>query len=638
MKTVSIDFETRSTVDLRKTGVYPYAAHPTTNVWCMAYSVDGGEPALWFPGDPVPWVFDGEYVLRAWNANFERQIWRALMAPFYGFPDVPLDRWYCTMAEALAMGLPGALDKAAEALGVDQQKDKEGASLMLRMAKPRRVQPDGTVIWWDDPSRVARLAAYCQQDVRTEMDIARRVQRLSPPERSVWLLDQTINDRGVGLDCALVDALYDLDRAAQADANRRMRELTGNEVTAVTQAGALKGWLEARGVELEGVAKDDVREALEGALDPVVEEVLLLRQEAGGTSSRKLTAMKASVSRGDRIRGMLAYHGASTGRWAGRLVQPQNMPRGTIKHKHLEPSIPLILNRNAGGLELLFGSIHAVVPSALRACFTAAPGNVLYAGDYSQIEARVLPWLAGAEHVLDVFRADKDIYQAVADEMGVDRQIGKVAVLALGFQGGKGAFQNMAKVYGLKVPDGQAEEFKVKWREANPEVVAMWDEVQRCALRATQRAVPHSACGGKVVFCMDDRDWLTATLPSGRKLWYYKPHIVPKTTPWGREVEELRAWGVDSYTRKWASYSLYGGLLTENLVQAVARDIMAGAMLRLDRAGYPVILSVHDEVICETRADFGSLGDFLSLMTTTPSWANGLPVKAKAWTGNRYRK
>lgn len=637
---VNIDFETRSTVDLRKTGVYPYATHPTTGVWCMAYSVEGEEPRLWFPGDDCPEVFLWPgVVLRAWNANFERQIWNAIMVKRYGFPAFPLDRWYCTMAEALAMGLPGSLEKAAEALTVAEQKDKSGANLMLRMAKPRSVQPDGTVIWWDDPTRIKRLASYCQQDVRTEVAIFRRVQRLSRAERDVWLLDQTINDRGVGIDAALVAALRDIDNAAQADANRRMRELTGGAVTALTQAGALKEWLEAHGVWMEGVAKDDVREALEGTLDPVVEEVLLLRQEAGGTSSRKLSAMAASVSQGDRIRGMLAYHGASTGRWAGRLVQPQNLPRGTIKHKHLEPCLQMVLQRNAGALELLFGSIHSVVPSSLRACFKAAPGNVLYAGDYSQIEARVLPWLSGAEHVLDVFRAGRDIYQSTADAMGVDRQIGKVAVLALGFQGGKGAFKNMAKVYGLKVTDEQAEEFKVKWREANPEAVAMWDEVQRAALRAVKdRERAFSACGGKVVFFCEDPEWLTAALPSGRKLWYCRPHVVRKTTPWGREVDELRAWGVDSFTKKWESYSLYGGLLTENLVQAVARDIMAGAMLRLERGGYPVVLTVHDEVVCERRDGDGSLDEFLALMTTTPKWADGLPVKAEAWTGNRYRK
>lgn len=638
---ISIDLETRSAVDLKKTGVYPYAAHPTTDVWCLAFQDDdAGVCQVWRPGEYLPPQFlDPRVTFRAWNANFERQIWHAILVARYGFPPVPLERWVCTMAEALAMGLPGSLDKAGEALGVEQQKDKAGAGVMMRMAKPRRVQPDGTIVWWDDAERRATLEAYCQQDVRAERAIARQVRRLSATERAVWLLDQQINDRGVGVDLPLVAALSDLEAAARADADRRMRELTGGAVKQLTQAGALKSWLSGRGLDLEGVAKDDVRDALEdGELPADVEEVLLLRQEAGGTSSRKLVSMKASASRGSRIRGMLAYHGASTGRWAGRLVQPQNMPRGTIKHKHLEPSLPLVMGRNAAGLEMLFGSIHHVVPSALRACFRAEAGNQLYAGDYSQIEARVLPWLSGAEHVLDVFRSGKDIYQTTADAMGVDRQIGKVAVLALGFQGGKGAFQNMAKVYGLKVTDEQADEFKVKWREANPEAVAMWDEVQQAALNAVRWGNPTEACAGKIHFYMEGRDWLVCELPSTRKLWYSKPHIVKKLTPWGREVDELRAWGVDSFTKKWASYSLYGGLLTENIVQAVARDIMAGAMLRLDRAGYPPILTVHDEVICETPAGFGSVAEFTDIMTVTPKWAAGLPIKAEAWAGTRYRK
>ena len=636
---ISLDFETRSALDLKKTGVYPYAAHVTTDVWCMAYSTAGREPRLWRPGMPVPPEFREGRAMVAWNANFERQIWNAVMVPRYGFPEIPLERWHCTMARALAMGLPGALDKAAEALGVAEQKDKEGHALMMRMAKPRRVQPDGTILWWDDADRRGRLERYCQQDVRTELSIAERLMPLSESERQVWLLDQRINDRGVGLDLPLVNALTRLGGLAQADADRRMRELTDGAVKQLTQAGALKTWLEGRGLFLDGVAKDDVRDALEGELDPVVEEVLLLRQEAGGTSSRKLGAMAASVGRGSRIRGMLAYHGASTGRWAGRLVQPQNLPRGSIKHKHLEPCLPLVLAGNGRALELLFGSLHAVVPSSLRACFRADPGNTLYAGDYSQIEARVLPWLAGAEHVLDVFRSGKDIYQATADVMGVDRQIGKVAVLALGFQGGKGAFQSMAAIYGLKVSEAEADDIKTKWREANPEAVRMWAEVQEQALRAVKHPDKmFHACGGKVGFRMEGPDWLVAILPSGRKLWYAKPHSVKKLTPWGREVDALHAWGVDGYSRKWAPYSLYGGLLTENLVQAVARDIMAGAMLRLERAGYPVVLTVHDEVVCETRRDFGTLDEFKATMTTTPKWAAGLPVKADAWTGERYRK
>ncbi len=637
---VSIDLETRSTVDLKKSGVYPYAAHPTTDVWCMAFRCnDDSRPHLWWPGQPTPRIFGARTPLtvRAWNANFERQMWNAILVKRYGFPALPLDSWVCTMAEALAMGLPGSLDMAAKALGLPVEKDAAGSRLMMQMAKPRRVQPDGTVIWWDAPDKKARLGEYCKQDVVVEQAIAAQVRRLSAPERRIWILDQQINDRGVGLDTGLVLALHDIDRAAQADADRRMAELTAGEVSAVTQAGRLTEWLRGQGLDLDGVAKDDVRDLLECDLDPTVKETLLLRQEAGGTSSRKLVSMKSSVSAGNRIRGMLAYHGASTGRWAGRLVQPQNMPRGTIKHKHLEPSLPFVLARDTGALETLFGSIHGVVPSALRACFQAGPGNVLYAGDYSQIEARVLPWLAGAEHVLDVFRAGTDIYQAVADRMGVDRQIGKVAVLALGFQGGKRAFQSMAKNYAVKVTDEEAEEAKVAWRQANPEAVAMWEGIQNAALRACNNRQT-SCCDGRIHFYLDGPDWLVCELPSGRRLWYRKPHIVKKLTPWGREVDELRAWGVDSYTKKWTSYSLYGGLLTENVVQAVARDIMAGAMLRLDAAGYPPVLTCHDEVVSETAADFGSVEEFRSIMTVTPKWASGLPIKADVWKGTKYRK
>lgn len=638
---ISIDLETRSVLDLKKTGVYPYAAHPMTDVWCLAWCMDGtAEVGLWQPGDPVPGVLlRGLLPLRAWNANFERQIWNHILVPRYGFAPMPLDAWHCTMAEALAMGLPGSLDKAAEALGVAEQKDKEGHNLMMRMAKPRKIQPDGTPTWWDDPGRRARLAAYCQQDVRTEMSIGERLVPLSDSERRVWLLDQRINDRGVGLDVDLAKALLDIDNAANASADFRMAELTGGRVTAVTQVGQTKEWLAERGIDAEGLAKDDVRNLLEEDLPEDVQNVLLLRQEAGGTSSRKLTAMLNSVSRGNRIRGMLAYHGASTGRWAGRLVQPQNMPRGTIKPKVLEGCIDLILARDTYALDLLLGSIHAVVPSALRACFKAERGNSLYVGDLAQIEARVIAWLAGAEHVLDVFRRGEDIYQATADRMGVDRQVGKVAVLALGFQGGKGAFQNMAKVYGLKVTDEEADRYKSDWREANPEIVAMWWEIETAARRAVEQpGSVQSCCAGRVEFrCHPRRAWLRCYLPSGRVLWYASPHLGERDTPWGSKKQELRAWGVDSFTKKWASYSAYGGLLTENIVQAVARDVIAGTMLRLEEEGYPVILSVHDEVLCE-RAVGGNLAEFTRIFETPQPWARGLPVKVDAWVGGRYRK
>lgn len=639
---ISIDLETRSVLDLKKTGVYPYAAHPMTDVWCLAWCMAGDtEVGLWQPGDAVPEVFlRSEHPLRAWNANFERQIWNHILVPRYGFPLMPLHMWHCTMAEALAMGLPGKLEDAALALGTAQQKDKKGHALMMRMAKPRKIQADGTPTWWDDPGRRAQLAEYCRQDVRTEMSIGERLVPLADNERRVWLLDQRINDRGVGLDVELVKALLDIDNAANASADFRMAELTEGRVTAVTQVGQTKEWLAERGIDVEGLAKDDVRGLLEEDLPEDVQNVLLLRQEAGGTSSRKLTAMRNSVGRGNRIRGMLAYHGASTGRWAGRLVQPQNMPRGTIKPKVLEGCIDLILARDTYALDLLLGSIHAVVPSALRACFKAERGNALFVSDYSQIEARVIAWLAGAEHVLDVFRRGEDIYQATADRMGVDRQVGKVAVLALGFQGGKGAFQNMAKVYGLKVTDEQADKYKVDWREANPEIVSMWGEIETASRKAVEQpGSVQSCCAGRVEFrCHPRRAWLRCYLPSGRVLWYANPHLAERKTPWGSTRAELRAWGVDSYTRKWASYSAYGGLLTENIVQAVARDMMAHAMLALDEKGYSPILTVHDEVVTETREDFGSVSEFTEIMTTIPAWADGLPVKAESYKATRYKK
>jgi DNA polymerase len=639
--TISIDFETRSIIDLKKTGVYPYAQHPTTDVWCMAYAKDDGEVNVWTPGQPIPEVIlngASTQQFRAHNAQFERIIWREIMVKRYGFPPITMQQWHCTAAECRAMGLPGGLDGAAKALGLEHQKDAVGQRLMLRMSKPRTVQPDGTLTWWNTADRVAKLIAYCKQDVVVERAIAAKVQRLTDAERAVYLLDQKINDRGVQIDTRLIEAAIDVVDAANEKANADLSELTNGAVTSITKNADLSNWL-----GVDSVAKAHVRDLLEKDLPPNVRRVLELRQEVSKSSVAKLVAFMECRCSDSRVRGLLMYHGAATGRWSGRLVQPQNFPRGDFKHTVIEDAIPLVLNKDLEGIDTLYGSVHSLISSMLRACFIAKPGHTLFSADYAAIEARVLAWLAGEKDALDVFRSGQDIYchaatgiynRTITAADKDERQIGKVAVLALGYQGGVKAFQSMATMYNIQIPDEKADEIKNAWRKANARIVSWWAALENAALDAV-----HSGVGVApgVVFGVED-NWMWCQLPSGRKLWYSNPRLVERETPWGALRTSVKCDGVNSVTKKFEPFDLYGGLLAENIVQAVSRDLMASAMLRLEDAGYPIIMTVHDEVIAESSVENGTLAEFTDILCKLPSWAKGLPLTAEGWTGQRYRK
>jgi len=663
-----IDLETRSTVDLRKAGVHAYARHPDTDIWCACYAVDDGPVQVWQPGDPVPdavhWAVPGRWVLCAHNAQFERVMWETLLGPRYGWRVPPLDLWHCTAAMAAAMALPRSLDGAAGALGLPIRKDKEGAGLMMRMARPRKVHADGRLEWWDVPERIERLVAYCTQDVLVERELHKRLRRLCDTEQRVYRLDQVINDRGVALDLDLIDAARDVTDAALDRLNARLRSVTGGAVTAATKAADLTRWLVAQGVDTDSVAKPAVRDMLaDAALPAPARAALDIRQEAAKSSTAKLKAMQACVCPDGRARGLLLYHGAGTGRWAGRLVQPQNFPRGTVKG--VADAIPTVLDGDLDTLEMLFAPPLDVISSLLRSCLIAAPGHDLIAADYSNIEGRVTAWLAGEAWKVQAFRdfdagTGRDIYLLGAERILTllgrppaapltkdcpERQgYGKVPELALGFQGGVGAFQSMAAIYNVQVTDEEADQIKVAWREAHPAIVALWRGLEDAAFKAVRRpGVITSAAERRIRFRVKG-GFLWMVLPSGRPLAYAAPRIEPKVMPWADRHGEpvvkdvVSFMGEDRTTRQWCRQYGYGGLWTENAVQAIARDLLAGAMLALEAAGYPVVLTVHDEIVAEVPDAFGDLPAFEDIMCRLPAWATGLPVTAEGWRGKRYRK
>lgn len=637
MKICSVDFESRSAVDLRKTGVYVYAEDPSTDVWCMAFSWDGEDVRIWKPGDPIDtelenWIVEGGK-LQAFNAAFERIIWNKIMAPRYNWPRTRSGQWYCTMAQASTAGLPRALGQAAAVLGVEEQKDKVGQALMMRMARPRRTNPDGTHVWWNTADKIAALVDYCRQDVRTEMDVSTHIPYLSDSERQLYLLDQRINDRGVLLDRDLLDRVRVLADESKAEIDAEINRLTRGEVRSATNGMHLVAWLRKYGVHTSSVDKQAVAEILAVPdLHPVIRRVLELRQAGAKSSTAKLNAMEYAASADGRMRGLLVYHGAATGRWSGKLVQPQNFPRPVRKQAELDVIIDK-LKADESVADHGYGT--EIAADLLRSMIIAAPDHRLMFADYSAIEARVLAWVAGQKDLVETFAKGGDVYRKMAaaiyettPEQVTDnqRQIGKMATLGCGYGMGGKRFAEQCAAMGIAVDVEEAQRIVAIYRQENDRIAAYWRDIEDEFLQLTRDALDQ----GETI--------VRLPLRSGRSLTYRNPKIVQRKTPWGTEQDTVQIDTLNSVTRQWISQKVWGGLLVENVVQATARDLMAGAMMRLEQSRYPVIMSVHDEIICEVPDGFGSLDEMITIMTNPPAWASGCPIAAEGKEGPRYRK
>lgn len=633
MRKVHLDFESRSRVDIWERGAYVYASHPSTEVMCLAYAVDNcpvriiryADIQMYPLIDPFEELRDlaeaKDTLFYAHNALFEQLIWQFQLLK-YGLPRLPIRRWRCTAAKALAHGLPKALKDVAHVLKVGEQKDMGGRAVMLKVCKPKS---DGT--WNEDPELLHQLEEYCAQDVRTERDIDHRLPELSAEEQRVWFEDQLINQRGIAVDTEALGKCLELIDLETAHLKGQIKDLTGGQLEGVSRRLAVLEYFRKNGVDLPDFTKATVETALKsGKIPPKLTQVLRIRQQLGLTSTAKYEALKEAVCEDGRLRDTLVYHSAGTGRWGGKLVQLQNLPRGTVKDT--DGAVELLKTCDIETLRVLYWDVMGLLSSCIRGVFVAPEGKDLIVADYASIEARVLMWLAGQDDAVKMFRDGVDIYVEMAKRIGqgATRQLGKQAVLGCGYGMGSSKFADTCRKYGIEVTYQLAEKAVGAYRSTFARVPALWYAMER-AMKTAIHTHKTTTCG-KIKF-----EWvgefLYMVLPSGRRIAYHKAQM---------ENEDIVYMTTNGVNKKYEKTGVYGGKIVENAVQGIARDILAHAMLESEKAGYKVVLTVHDELVVEVEKGKGSVEEFVKIITNTPAWANGCPISAEAWRGERYKK
>jgi DNA polymerase len=650
------DYETRGALDLRDVGAWRYSTNASTDVWCCAYAVDDGEIQLWVPGDPVPAAFteatnNPEWLVVAFNDQFERLIEQNILAPRYGLPLVPIERHRCLQAATLARALPGSLDGAASALKLSQQKDDAGRRVMLQMSRPRKPRKDEDpkgIYWFDDEERRRQLFEYCRQDVRTERELAKHVPFLEGDEQALWILDQAINDRGIHIDRQLLDAALKVADQGRAEIDIELKQITGGEIDSVHQVQRLLEWLNGHGVKLKTVTKQSLEKALGREPPEPARRVIQLRLDGAHAAANKLDTMQAWLGSDNRARGTFKFHGASTGRWSSYGIQVQNLKKPTVED--IDAAIAAVATGSLEHLRQAYPQPMSLVGDITRGLICAAPGHKLIAADLSGIESRITAWVSGQQSKLDQW-AKFDQTQDPKDEpyyiigralgMAEDkaRSVGKIADLAFGYMGGPGAWKKLAG------PDDDSSEEVIKqrqyrWRDAHRRTVEFWKAIDGKAIQAVQhpcRQIKFQNPLWRHVSFESDGVFLFMHLPSGRKLSYPFPHL--RTDPARGSVSVVfMDWGVRGWGECRLGAGAYGGTWIENAVQAIARDVLADAMPRLEAAGYKIVLHVHDELVAEVPEGFGSAEEFLSILITPPTWAAGLPLAAKVRNGPRFCK
>ena len=656
---LSIDLETFSSVPIEKAGAYKYIQSPDFEILLFAYSVDGSPVEIvdLAQGEILPeWLYAAvkspEYIKHAYNAAFE---WYCL-SKFYGFM-LPVNQLRDTMLHGLYCGFTAGLDATGKALGLPAEKQKlaVGKSLIRYFCvpcAPTKTNGGRTRNYpKHDPDKWELFKTYCIGDVVTEMEIDARLSAFPVPDdiEKQWQTDLTINARGVSVDMGMVRGALEIDAASRDSLMEEAVRITGLENP--NSIAQLSQWLEkATNTPVTDLRKDTVAAMLESqAVTGYAERMLEIRQELGKTSTKKYDAIEVAVCGDGRVRGLLQFYGANrTGRWAGRLVQVQNLPRTYIGQLPLARDA--VRNKESDKLRVLYGSVPDTLSQLIRTSFVASRGNKLVDADFSAIEARVISWLAGEQWRLEVFRTHGKIYEASASQMfGVPiekikkgnpdyelRQKGKVAELALGYQGSSGALISMGALK-MGIPEEDLSDIVTRWRDANKMIVDLWYSLESAAVSVIQTGAPAGVRGLILAREFDiehNLDFLTITLPSKRKLYYASPEL--GANQWGRPSILYR--GVNQTTKQWTQLETYGGKLVENVVQAIARDCLAAAIEHLEEAGFPVVFHVHDEVVIDCPGSRADLDAVVQIMTQPIPWAADLPLNADGWVGDFFKK
>lgn len=663
---IVLDFETSSAIDLPQAGADRYAEDITTEVLSLVGQNHRGDRERWHPGLEMGPVFRQAiaqgYMFIAWNARFERAIWRHLMHRVYGWPDIPLKLWHDTMAVAAMLTLPQKLEKALPIMRIPHLKDTDGSRITIGLSRLKKgYYPPLT------DETLERVGTYNEADIDSQVGMHLRIGWLPPSERRTWVLDQIINDRGVKLDQPLVQNMQLIVDKAKAPLMKEFADLTGG--LGIGQVAKIGDWLHEQGVFLPNMQKDTLAKVLgededgeeieldewetEVALPPEARRALHIRQLIGSASVKKLSRMAAVVGEGGRARGLLQYHAAGTGRWGGRLIQPQNFPRGSLDFKAMaaegyavDDIIGAIMTGDPDRLEAISGKppVETVV-SSLRYALIAEEEHEFVAGDFAQIEARVVLALAGQWDKVDLFASGACVYCNMAESIYgrpitktdlVEYTIGKSSVLGLGFRMGAPKFHNRyAPDQDLEFAQEVVNTYRKTWAPMIPKV---WYALERAATDTVHEGTPHEAYG--VTFEKVDL-WLTARLPNEyHRLWYFNPQPTWRAMPW--DADDVRpSWSYQANKQgKRVTIDAHGGLLTENVVQALARDLMVEAAFRAEANGFPIVLTVHDELLTEPHWIDADVKALEQIMSERSDWAKAMkiPVATEGWVGPRYKK
>lgn len=665
MRTLFIDIETYSSVDIMSCGAYKYTESPDFEILIVGYAINDSpvrvidvlssrllglsyEEAL--PKDFLDAFYDPETRVVAHNAVFERLSFSRIGM------NIPLERWYCTAVKAAYCGLPLSLDGVSKALDLQDKKLDTGKALIKYFScpcKPTKVNRGRTRNYPEHaPEKWDLYMEYNEYDVRAEREIYKLLEQYEIPqiERELYVVDQTINDNGIFIDQDLAQAAIQVDIDCTEHLIQDAKALTG--LANPNSAAQIKDWISRQtGTPVNSLAKGEIDDLFDSFADyPDVIELLNIRKQLSKTSIKKYYAMSNCACSDGRVRGTFQFYGANrTGRWAGRLLQLQNLSKNHLDN--LEQAREALRTRDWELLSYMYGDVPDLLSQLVRTGLIAPEGYTFSVADFSAIEARVISWLAGEEWRMNVFRGDGKIYEATGSRMfGVPisaitkgselRQKSKISELALGYEGGNGALARMGgEKMGLS--DSEMASLVKNWRNANPAIVDMWAELNQAALDTVRTHRPVVATPQQLLFeCSDD--YMTIKLPSGRKLFYYKPYIkskyIGKST---RQAPSVYYQGTIQATKQWGYLDTYGGKLTENIVQAIARDLLAYTMINLTNAGYKIVMHVHDEVIAEIPKDSNEQQTYdkmVDIMKTPPAWAQDLPLNADGYITDFYKK